>query len=277
MDRERAAAALGRLAEATSPDKDARLAPWQRRVARTARTMWRQQARLLLAELADQAWRWAGLTEAGPIPDRELDRIWDAVTAATSGPLENTLDQLAPRALTAGADDTNTELGLTVRFDLDHPDAVRYMATFGARRVADINRTTLRQMRTILTDAAATGRSYQATARQIRARFDGFSTPSPLRHIKDRAELVAVTELGDAYEHGAWMSRQQAVEAGEQVEVSWDGENDAAMCEMCAANAAAGWIPHDFGFPSGSTRAPEHPGCRCAVLNRIVTPIPALT
>ena len=45
----------------------------------------------------------------------------------------------------------------------------------------------------------------------------------------------------------------------------WWTPGDSAVCEQCAANAAAGWIPAHQDFPSGDKAPPAHDGCRCTL------------
>ena len=67
----------------------------------------------------------------------------------------------------------------------------------------------------------AKGQSYDDIARAIRDRFEGFSAPSPLKHIRSRSHLIAVTELGDAYEAGNRAVIDGLVDAGLVMEKRW--------------------------------------------------------
>lgn len=46
----------------------------------------------------------------------------------------------------------------------------------------------------------------------------------------------------------------------------WVTEGDARVCPRCQQNAASGPVRAGQPFPSGDTRPPAHPRCRCAVI-----------
>lgn len=86
----------------------------------------------------------------------------------------------------------------------------------------------------------------------------------------DRADLIARTEIANANGAGSHEGLDQAAAAGLQLEHSWICEDDA--CEICLANEAEGWIPHDQPFKSGDMNPGAHPNCRCAEAARVVEP-----
>lgn len=116
----------------------------------------------------------------------------------------------------------------------------------------------------LITEGIEQGTSYTQVAKEIRDAFTGFHTPSPQKHIKDRATLVAVTELGNAYEAVV----RQLADRGLMMEVSWLTVDDERVSDGCMDNQAAGWILFGDAFPSGHQRPLRHPGCRCTALYR---------
>lgn len=270
--------ALTRLLE-TERDtrKDRDLAALETRLARALRRVWRAQERDLLARITRNRALWflneAAVGEA--VPPEGFDSMWDAVEDATTGPMADAVRDAADTAATRGGRSAQTDLGLAVDFALVNPAALDWLRRYAADRVAGLNATTRAQLRTLLVQAAAEGWSYQRTSREIRAKFRGFHTPDPRLHIRDRAELVAVTEIGEAYEHGRWMVVDDLQARGQTVEKRWLTAADDRVCEICAPNGAAGWVAAERSFPSGHNRPLGHPACRCDLLARTV-PIPAL-
>lgn len=181
----------------------------------------------------------------------EFDRIWHGVADSTSGPMADALDEMAEQATEHGYRAASRDVRMGLSFDLANPRAVAFLEQFGARRVTGLNRTTHAAMRNLLTQGVDQGWSYQRTARQIREQFDGFTSA--------RAEMVAVTETADAYEHGQWMVRADLADQGIATEVAWLAESDA--CEICSPNPGDGYLPADGVFSSGHTRPPAHPRC----------------
>jgi hypothetical protein len=149
--------------------------------------------------------------------------------------------------------------------------AVDDLARRGAERVTGIAETTRKRLRTLLTRAADEGWSYQRTAKEITALYRGFAGP-PLavrpRHLRSRAEAIAVFELGDAYEHGNLLVAQDLQDAGLEMEKSWLTVGDDRVRTDHRANQGEGWIPLDQAFGSGDDRPPADPGCRCTLLMR---------
>ena len=80
--------------------------------------------------------------------------------------------------------------------------------------------------------------------------------------------LVAVTEVGNAYEAGTAGTIRQLEQTGLAMEKSWLTVGDDRVDDECAGNEAAGWIPATAAFPSGHDRPLAHPACRCTLLFR---------
>lgn len=174
-------------------------------------------------------------------------------------------------ALQAGADETLQSLsvlGLDVSFNLDHPVAVEYLRRRGAWAVTQINDTTRDVLQELITTATREGWSYDRLARAITDRFAEFGVAKPQQHIRSRAHLVAVTEMGQAYELAGRAVVDDLAAAGLDMEKEWLTVGDERVSAGCRDNQAAGWIRLESEFPSGHQHPLRFPGCRCTVLYR---------
>ena len=95
-----------------------------------------------------------------------------------------------------------------------------------------------------------------------------FSERKPQLHIRNRAELIAVTETGNAYEKAAMLQAEALQQAGLPMEKSWNTVGDDRVSDGCQENEDAGWIPIDEPFPSGDMQPLRFPGCRCNLQTR---------
>lgn len=152
-------------------------------------------------------------------------------------------------------------------FAAQDPRTLQYMQEHGAQTVTSINETTRKALRKVLAQGVEEGWPYPRTAKEIRNTFDGFAGLMPQAHIRDRAELVAKTEIANATEYGMMLSAQEMQATGLTMEHRWSTSGGA--CDICAPNPSVGWIPLDLAFPSGHMRAPVHPACSCFTATRI--------
>lgn len=203
------------------------------------------------------------------IRNEDWEPLLDAAFRATRKLFADALQRAVELALQAGAEAAIAEFGVPLDFSLENPRAVAYLLDYGAERVTMIEQTTRDAIRSILVQAADEGWSYDRAARAISQRFTEFRVGQPQQHVRSRAHLVAMTEIGDAYEHGNLLAAQAIADGGSTVEKSWLTAGDQRVSDGCRDNAAAGWIALDADFPSGHQRPLRHPGCRCALLTRV--------
>jgi len=168
-----------------------------------------------------------------------------------------------------GYADLASNLGMQDAFSLAHPDAVKWANKNAAMRVSNVNKTTKKGIRNLISYGLDNGESYGEVARSIKRQFTQFAVGSPLEHIQSRAELVAVTEMGEAYEAGAATLSDELEAHGIEQEKSRVGPNDGHTSDACIADLAAGWIPKSQAFPSGIMSGLEHPGCRHGTIYRV--------
>jgi hypothetical protein len=282
-------AAIARVLEAAAHRAKQRLIQTEERwLERAMRRALRAQGRALLAALdpllrasfpdADDqpAAESATLREAdGPDWQRSFDDAYEQSRDLFTAPLKRSV----PRIVQAAGDLLLDEMGISGTFDLASPAAVAYLGGAGADMkfaddlfdgLADVPRADVNR---IIQRGVETGASYQSVAEELRRKFDSYHdglirAESPQEHIRDRAELIATTVAGDAYEAATNATAQQLAAAGLVMEKSWLTVGDDRVDVECEDNENDGWIGLDDGFSSGQLRPPAHPACRCTLLYR---------
>lgn len=217
-----------------------------------------RQVRRFFSESEDP-WKmhdaWLNMKFEEALPPSEFNAIWAQIVLETAKLFSLPIDEAIEKALELGGIAMIAELGLKINFDLKNPRAEDYLRDYGADLVTGINETTRDLLQTLLNQAADEGWSYKKTMEAILERFDDFS--------EYRARLIAVTELGNAYEEGNRIVAKDLEAAGLAMEKSWSTVGDAKVSDGCRENEEAGWIGLDAAFPSGHLRPLRFPGCRC--------------
>ncbi|KAA3644550.1 MAG: hypothetical protein DWQ07_14115 [Chloroflexi bacterium] len=191
--------------------------------------------------------------------------LWQEVAGETLRFFVDPLELFGAEALLAGGSQFISSIGIAdLAFGLENPRAIAYLDQFAGLKVTKINAETQRQLATLIQNSAREGGSYDALAKAIRERFEGFANPLPQGHIQSRAHLVAVTEMGEAYEAAARMGVQDLQAGGLQMEKSWSTVGDGKVSDGCRQNEAEGWIPTNQVHGSGHMHPLRFPGCRCA-------------
>jgi hypothetical protein len=152
-----------------------------------------------------------------------------------------------------------------VSFELVSDDAIKYLKSKVTLHLSNnrgsINQTTKKRILNILVEAAEKGTNYQDTGRKIRAQgAEGVFSRS-------RAEMIAVNEIGNAYEEGnREMVDVYKQETGAEIQKLWIDSGDELVTPECEANGAQGWIGFQEDFLSGDLAAPRatNPRCRCS-------------
>jgi uncharacterized protein with gpF-like domain len=155
-----------------------------------------------------------------------------------------------------------------ISFSLRNPRAIAYLREHGAELITGIDETTRATIHDILVQGRQEGWSYDKIAKAIRERFEEFGAPTPYKHLRTRAHLVAVSETGNAYEEASFQAAMRMAGEGLAMEKMWMNVGDELVSEGCLANTAVGWIPIDQPFPSGHTRPLRYEACRCTALYR---------
>lgn len=261
--------ALDRFLEADLRRRKARsTAGIERDLARAIGRAWRRQGNVFVAKLTRMATRFTAVESTATrlleaIREAEWLPLFDDAALETLELFVGPISLQTEKALLAGAKGVIADLALGPSFELASPEAIADLRSRAAVRVAGINATTRDDLRRIIADGVAQRKSYGAIAREIKAKYSAFAVGSPLAHIASRAELVAVTEIGDAYEEGNRGVADRLAAAGLEMEKQWLDVGDRRVDPVCASNAAEGWIPVDQAFGSGHQQPTAHPGCRC--------------
>ena len=196
---------------------------------------------------------------------------WLRVATKTKAAFIKAIDKAAKAAVRIGWKDTAAQApGVLVADPIGkrEPGVVGFLRDRAAAQVTKINDTTRQRLNEIITSGVEQGLSHGAIAAQIRDEFNAFAVGKPQQHIDSRAHLVAITEIGEAYEESTLQASQALAAAGLPQEKSWLTVGDKRVSKGCQANEAAGWIDLAGAFPSGHGRPLRFPGCRCTLLTR---------
>lgn len=208
----------------------------------------------------------------GLLLESDADDINDHVSRNVERDSEGLLKEITSGAVSLayeeGGKAVMRDMGMEIPFSVHNHRAVKYIDERSAQMVTRVSNTTRKRIRTVLSDGIHQKKSYQAIAKDIRDRFKEFGSLKPQGHIKDRAELVAITELGEAFEESGVEVMDELKKRGLKMEKAWQSSDDAAVSDGCQENQDAGWIDSDDTFPSGHDRPLRFPGCRCTMLKR---------
>lgn len=148
--------------------------------------------------------------------------------------------------------------------------AQEYAKKHAAEAVTQINDTTRKEIARIVSDGVKSGASYNDIAKEIKNKFEEFAVPMPQKHVSNRAVLVAVTELANAYCEGNAQVGDYLQDNGVKMMKAWQTLEDNRVSDGCKENERVGWIPINKEFPSGHMHPPRFPGCRCDFLQDIL-------
>lgn len=148
--------------------------------------------------------------------------------------------------------------------------AQEYAKKHAAEAVTQINDTTRKEIARIVSNGVKSGASYNDIAKEIKNKFKEFAVPMPQKHVSNRAVLVAVTELANAYCEGNAQVGNYLQDNGVKMMKAWQTLEDDRVSDGCKENERVGWIPINKEFPSGHMHPPRFPGCRCDFLQDIL-------
>lgn len=127
--------------------------------------------------------------------------------------------------------------------------ASSYAERHAALLVTEMEIETKKQLAQVISQAIDNKRGVPGLARDIRHQFENMG--------RARSQVIARTETCDALQQGFLdRSKQMGINGKEWVVT--------IPCEICAPNADIK-IPLEGTFPSGHSRPPAHPNCRCAL------------
>lgn len=195
-------------------------------------------------------------------------RVFDTATGATLEAFFETVQGAAREGLRRGAAQTLADVNIDIAFDLRNPRAEQYLQQHGYGLITQINAVTRGNIATIIDNGMREGWSYGKMAREINSLYSEMAVGKPQQHIDSRGHLIAITEIGQAYEAGGAIVIQDLQNAGLQMEKEWLTVGDDRVSDGCQANMSEGWIPYAQAFSSGHMHPLRFPGCRCTVLYR---------
>jgi hypothetical protein len=204
------------------------------------------------------------------IEDSTLDRVFDLSTADINDRYAEITQRQIEITYQLGINNTTELLNLALSFELDSPLAQAYLDKRGVDLLKELNTTTKARIKAIVSNGVRDGLSYDKIARDIKAEFNDYAK-LPARgpkQIKSRAQLIAVTEVGNAYQAAGLATVRNAMDTGLKFEKKWSNTGDSRVSQGCLDNTAQGWLDIDDTFQSGDDRPLRFPGCRCALLMR---------
>lgn len=235
----------------------------ERRLERDMAKAFRAQGKTFVKRFASLQGRFSE-----SIGDDDWLGIWDDTAQVTEQLFIRPIQRAVQLSLVAAATELIADLEVDYTFALRNPRAVAYVEAHGAELVRGIADTTRDYLRTVITEGVDNGWSYNRIAARISERFTEFAIGRPQEHIESRAHLIAVTEVGMAYENGANIVAQDLADAGLKMQKKWSTIGDSKVSAGCKENEDAGWIPLEDAFPSGDMHPLRFPGCRCTALHR---------
>jgi len=170
-------------------------------------------------------------------------------------------------------------IGTKISFDDFDEEAYKHIEQYAGARISQIDDTTKKDIREIIAkgfkgelqpDGTTKYKTHQQIAKDIKDKFKEFGDPvKGPSHIRNRAHLVAVTELREAGETSKQLARNRMEERGWQMLKRWMNMGDDRVSDGCIENGNAGWIDNREAFPSGHQFPPRFPGCRCGAGSKV--------
>lgn len=124
-----------------------------------------------------------------------------------------------------------------------------------------ITATTEERVKKLVTSGIKQGHSPQEISKNI-------ENLDPQVFSKNRADLIAINQIGKAKQYGEWIANKEYKDAGYLVLKYWSTVNDNRVTRSHTANQNQGWIHIDKFFSgTGDKIAPasNNPRCRCAI------------
>ncbi|MCL4736498.1 MAG: hypothetical protein KJ050_16355 [Candidatus Omnitrophica bacterium] len=198
------------------------------------------------------------------VEDKAFDEFYKAMKGTIEAPLSSVAykksaemlkDQARQQAKTFATNLTDAQLNTmaqTVADGLKEGLGTHQVA----RRLTMVNGLDINRARTLqkyVDDLKSSGVTGKKLERMTEKRFNQLLT--------DRRETIAQTEARFATSHAR---QTEAVETGAKFKI-WMTVGDDRVSQQCRANQSAGPIPVKEHFPSGQTKPPAHPNCRCTL------------
>lgn len=193
----------------------------------------------------------------------DFDDMFENAILDTSTDMIDAIQSSIEAALLNGGKALIRDFKASINFSLTNPRAIAYTKNYAATAITGIDSTTQDDIRRIVLAGISDGASYTEVAANIKARYTQYAIGVPQRHIRSRAELIAVTELGNAYQAGNLAGALTMTDQGLKVQKSWLTSGDDRVSVGCQANQDDGWIDIEDVHSSGDQHPLRFPGCRC--------------
>jgi hypothetical protein len=214
----------------------------------------RRQGEVLLPLVAKVESKWPVMQESVSTEIRQqvlsaLDQMHVKTHKVGVAAFEATLFDAVTMARATGVQ----YLGVGISFNLKHPDAVSWAQEHAGARISAVEDATKAEIHDMIVRGLDEGKSYSEVAREIKGRFSEFSS--------SRAQTVAVTEYGQAYEEGGRSLIDDLRAVGLDMEKMWNAMGD--YCDICEENMSQGWIDSEEAHASGHMHPLAHVSCKC--------------
>ena len=216
------------------------------------------------------------LATPNPFSIDDWKKLWADVVVSTTPALQKIIVAAEVEGLNAGSMGFKYAFqGPEVdprTFSLSNPRAVNWFRTTGGSLgyIKGIQDTTGARLQTMVEHAIATGQPHTELARDIDKEFKQYAEKLPGKQMS-RSQLIAVTEIGQAYEEGNMEFAQSLRDQGVEMEKKWMTSQDDRVSEGCDANMSEDWVEMDYLYgEEGVMQPPRFPGCRCYEIYREV-------
>ena len=247
-------------------DTERQLRYFEARAAKEIGEIFKEQGEILLDKLKDYQSQFQEEIR------QDVDWSLNSAFYFTFNRFRDTITRYRLIAAKISEDSFTSSIGMDTSFDRYDVGAYQALEQTAAQRVTGINEVTRDRIKKIILDGYEQKKTYAQIAQEIKAEFEEFARPAPQRHVRNRAELVAITEMRDAHETSQYRQAREFIDKGYEMEKSWLTTKDERVCEICGGNSLAKWIGAEDFFPYGNPPAfiaPAHPACRCRTVYRI--------
>ena len=208
----------------------------------------------------------------GEITKTTIDPVLDKAFKATDNQFKNSIlsetTRISQKAAAGFSDQVEAPMGF--RFDYADPNQQKFLEDRAAKMVKKIDEVTRQDIHDIITKGHTEKKAYNQIAKEIREKYSEMAVPAGPSHIRDRAELIAVTDIAYAAQATSYAQSMALAQKGWIVHKFWNNTGDERVSDGCKANTSQGWIPIEQSFQSGHQYAPRFPGCRCAISYKVV-------